>query len=163
LSHDPDQPYNAIIHTDQSGALPDTQPLVISPRLGLAYSLGNNTVIRGGVGLFTDLYPAVIVDRFITNAPNVASFDANTGLIATDVNGAVVSGSLRNADIQSNAAFQTGFTQGATLADLEAAAPLFTPPTFNDVGRKLLNPKFLEWNLEVEQQLGTKSSFSLNY
>jgi hypothetical protein len=163
LSHDPNQPYNAIIDTGLGSALPDIQPLVISPRLGLAYNVHNNTVIRGGIGLFTDLYPAVIVDRFITNAPNVARFDANSGLIATDVNGTVVPGSLRDVDIQSNAAFQAGFANGATLADLQAATPLFTAPTFNDIGRKLLNPKFLEWNFEVQQQLGGKSSLSVNY
>ena len=111
----------------------------------------------------TDLYPAEIVDRFITNVPNVARFDASSGLIATDVNGTVVPGSLRDADIQSNAAFQAGFANGATLADLQTAAPLFTPPAFNDIGRKLLNPKFLEWNLEIAQQLGGKSSVSVNY
>jgi len=163
LSHDPNQPYNAIIGTGLGSALPNIQPLVISPRLGLAYNVHNNTVIRGGIGLFTDLYPAVIVDRFLTNAPNVSTFDANSGLIATDLNGAVVPGSLNDANIQSNAAFQAGFANGATLADLQAATPLFTPPTFNDIGRKLLNPKFLEWNLEVEQQLGSKSSLSVNY
>jgi Carboxypeptidase regulatory-like domain len=163
VSHDSSQPYNAAIHTGLGSALPDIQPLVISPRLGLAYNLYNNTVIRGGIGLFTDVYAAEIVDRFITNAPNVARFDATSGLIATDVNGTVVPGSLRNADIQSNAAFQAGFANGATLADLQTAAPLFTPPTFNDVGRKLLNPKFLEWNLEIAQQLGSKSSLSVNY
>ena len=163
LSHDPNQPYNAIIRTGQSNALPDIQPLVISPRLGLAYSLRNNTVIRGGIGLFTDLYPALIVDRFITNAPNVATFDASNGLIATNINGAVVPGSLNDANVQSNAAFQTGFASGATLADLQTVAPLFTPPTFNNIGPKLLNPKFLEWNLEIAQQLGSKSSLSVNY
>jgi len=163
LSHDPNQPYNAIIRTGQGSALPDIQPLVVSPRVGLAYNIHNNTVIRGGIGLFTDLYPALIVDRFITNAPNVATFDASTGLIATDVNGAVVPGSLSDANIQSNAAFQAGFTNGATLADLQTVAPLFTPPAFNDIGHKVLNPKFLEWNLEVQQQLGSKTSFSINY
>ena len=163
LSHDPNQPYNAIIGTGLDSALPEIQPLVISPRLGLAYNVHNNTVIRGGIGLFTDLYPAFIVDRFLTNAPNVSTFDANSGLIATDVNGAAVPGSLNDANIRSNAAFQAGFANGATLTDLQAATQLFTPPTFNDIGRKLLNPKFLEWNLEVEQQLGSKSSLSVNY
>lgn len=163
LNHDPNQPYNAIIKTGLSNALPDVQPLIVSPRLGLAYNVHENTVIRGGIGLFTDLYPAVIVDRFLTNAPNVATFDASSGLIATDVNGVAVPGSLNDANIQSSAAFQSGFANGATLADLQATTPLFTPPTFNDIGRKLLNPKFLEWNFEVEHQFGGKSSFSVNY
>jgi hypothetical protein len=164
LSHDPNQPYNAIIKTGLGSAFPDMQPLVVSPRVGLAYSIHDNTVIRGGIGLFTDLYPALIVDRWITNAPNVATFDANTGFIATDVNGTPIPGSLNAANIQSNAALQAGFSNGATLADVQNATNgLFTPPTFNDIGHKVLNPKFLEWNLEIEQQLGSKSMFSVNY
>ena len=159
LSHDVNQPYNAVIKPGQTSALPDIQPFVFSPRLGLAYNIHDNTVLRGGVGLFTDLYPATIVDRFITNAPNVATFDAFSGAIAPSV-----PGSLAQVDAQSNAAFQAGFVNGATFAQLQAAVPAgFTPPTFNDIGRKLLNPKFLEWNFEVEHQIGNKSSFSVNY
>ena len=165
LTHDATQPYNSIIRTGLNSALPDMQPFVFSPRVGLAYNIHDNTVIRGGVGVFTDLYPALIVDRWITNAPNVATFDASTGFIATtDANGAPLPGSLNAANVNSNAAFQAGFANGATLADLQTATNgLFTEPTFNDVGHKLLNPKFLEWNLEVEQQIGSKSSFSINY
>lgn len=159
LNHDVNQPYNAAIKTGLGSALPDTQPLIFSPRIGLAYNIHNDTVIRGGVGLFTDLYPASIVDRFITNAPDVVVFDAASGPIAPDV-----AGSLKSLDVQSNAAFQAGFDNGATLADLQSAVPAgFSPPTFNDIGHKLLTPKFLEWNLEVEHQLGSKSSFFINY
>jgi hypothetical protein len=164
INHDVNQPYNAAIRPGQSSALPDMQAIVFSPRLGLAYNVHDNTVIRGGIGLFTDLYPATIVDRFITNAPNVATFDANTGFIATEVNGVPVPGSLNAANVASNTAFQSGFATGATLADLVTNTNgLFTPPTFNDVGHKLLNPKFLEWNLELQRQLGSKSSVSVNY
>ena len=44
---------------------------------------------------------------------------------------------MNDANIQSNAAFQAGFANGATLADLQAATPLFTPPTFNDIAGSL--------------------------
>ena len=159
LSHDVNQPYNAVIKTGLGSALPDIEPVVVSPRLGLAYSIHDKTVIRGGVGLFTDLAPANIVDRFITNAPNVATFDTFGGAITP-----TVPGSMAQITAQSNAAFQTGFANGSTLADLEAAVPVgFSPPAFNDIGHKLLNPKFLEWNLELQQQLGSKSSISVNY
>jgi len=164
LNHDVNQPYNAVIHTGLNKALPDIQPLVVSPRIGLAYNIHNNTVIRGGIGLFTDLYPALIVDRYITNAPSVSTFDASSGLIATDINGAIIPGSLSDANVQSNAALQAGFANGATLAELQANTNgLFVAPAISDIGRKLLNPKFLEWNVEIQQQLGTRSSFSINY
>jgi hypothetical protein len=115
-------------------------------------------VIRGGFGLFTDLFPAFIIDRFITNAPNVATFDSSGGAIAP-----TVTGSLAQQDAQSNAAFQTGFRNGATLADLQTSVPGFSSPAYNSMGSKLLNPKFLEWNMELQQQLGTNYSVSLDY
>jgi Carboxypeptidase regulatory-like domain len=170
ISHDPNQPYNSVIKPGQSNALPGMQALVFSPRVGLAYNIHQNTVLRGGIGLFTDLYPATIVDRFITNAPNVSTFDSVAGF---DASGNVTQpyaiapglpNSLQTIDAQSNAAFQKGFANGATLADLQTAVPAgFNPPTFNDVGKKLLNPKFLEWNFELQQQLGNKQSISVNY
>jgi hypothetical protein len=159
LSHDPNTPYNQIIKTGQSNAFSNIETAVFSPRIGLAYSLTPTTVIRGGFGLFTDLFPALIVDRFITNAPNVATFDSSGGAIAPSV-----SGSLAQQDAQSNAAFQAGFANGATLADLQASVPGgFSSPTYNSMGSKLLNPKFLEYNLEVQQQLGNNYSLSLDY
>ncbi|HZR57957.1 MAG TPA: carboxypeptidase regulatory-like domain-containing protein [Terriglobales bacterium] len=159
LTHDPNVPYNQIIKTGQSNAFSNIETAVFSPRIGLAYSLTPNTVIRGGFGLFTDLFPALIIDRFITNAPNVATFDSTGGPIAPNV-----PGSLAQQDAQSNAAFQAGFANGATLADLQASVPGgFSPPTYNSMGNKLLNPKFLEYNFEVQQQLGTNYSLSLDY
>lgn len=53
----------------------------------------------------------------------------------------------------SNQAFQSGFKNGATLADLEGAVPGFSPPSYNTMGSKVLNPKFLEWNFEIEREL----------
>ena len=159
LSHDPTQPYNAVIQSGLSNAFPSIQAAVFSPRIGMAYSVTPKTVLRGGIGLFTDLYPAFIIDRFITNAPNVATFDASGGAISPDVPGNVFS-----LNSQSNAAFQTGFANGATLNDLNTSVPAgFSPPAFNSVGRKILNPRFLEWNFELQQQLGASASLSVNY
>jgi hypothetical protein len=158
INHDPNTPYNQVIKTGQSNAFADVQPFVFSPRLGMAYSVTPNTVIRGGFGLFTDLYPAFIIDRFITNAPNVATFDASGGAFSPDV-----PGNLFAQDAASNAAFQTGFANGATLADLQTSVPGFGAPTFNVMGKKLLNPEFMEWNLELQQQIGRSASLSVDY
>ncbi len=158
ISHDPNVPYNQIINTGLKNAFPHIEKVVLAPRAGLTYSVTPNTVIRGGVGIFSDLFAGLIVDRFLTNAPNVATFDASSGAIAPSV-----AGSLLASDAASNTAFQNGFASGATLASLTATAPLFSPPTFNSVPNTLINPKFLEYNFEIEQKLGEHYSLVANY
>lgn len=159
ISHTATTPYNSAIHTGLTQAFPDVEPLVTSPRVGMAYGITKSTVLRGGVGLFTDLYQGLIADRFITNTPTVASFTTSSGLIALN-NPNSVFASVAN----SNTAFQNGFASGATLAQLKAAVPLgFNAPNFNTIEPQLKNPKYLEWNFEIQQALGAKYMFSVNY
>ncbi|HEY4900603.1 MAG TPA: carboxypeptidase regulatory-like domain-containing protein [Terriglobales bacterium] len=159
LPHDTTVPYNQVIQTGLSNAFPSIQPIVWNPRFGAAYNIFPNTVIRGGIGLFSDLFPGTLVDRFITNAPNDPTFGAGqTGAIAFDV-----PGNIRSQASNSAAVFQQGFAGGATLAQLQGLLPGFTSPTFSDVNSQLLNPNFLEWNFQIEQQLGKDYSFSVNY
>ena len=159
ITHSASTPYNASIHTGLSQAFPDVEPVVTTPRVGMAYNITKSTVLRGGVGLFTDLYQGLIADRFITNTPAVASFTTSSGIVALN-NPNSVFASVAN----SNAAFQNGFSNGATLAQLQAAVPLgFAPPNFNTVEPKLKNPKYLEWNFEVQQSLSNRFMLSLNY
>lgn len=159
LPHDATVPYNKIIQTGLNQAYQESQTWVWQPRLGAAYSLSPNTVLSGGIGVFSDLYPGVIVDRVINNAPNVATFSAgSTGAISPEVQNNIFSGVSAN-----NTAFQTGFANGETLADLQKAVPGFTPPAFNTTGTKILSPKFLEWNVEVQQQWKDKYVLILNY
>jgi len=60
-------------------------------------------------------------------------------------------------------AFQNGFASGATVAQLKAAVPGFTVPNFNTVANKLYNPKYYEWNFEIQQAFGNKLMGSVNY
>lgn len=159
LQHDANVAYNQVIDTGLKHAFPGIQALVWQPRFGFAYNLYPNTVIRGGVGFFSDLFAGTLVDRFLTNAPNVATFSSGTtGAIAPSV-----AGSLEEQTISSNAAFQHGFANGATLSDLQDAVAGFTPPAFNSVVNTVKNPNFLEWNFAFEQQIGKPYSFQLNY
>jgi hypothetical protein len=64
-----------------------------------------------------------------------------------------------------NTAFQTAFNSGQNLAQYSAAAPACAqalPPLY-DVAAKTLNPKFLEWNLEVQHTVGKNTLVSVNY
>ena len=159
LVHNVSTPYNQTINTGVKSALPSIETIVPEPRTGIAWSVTKSTVIRGGIGIFSDLYQALIADRFITNAPAVASFSTGSGLVAPG-NAKSVFAAVAN----SAAAFQSGFAGGATLAGLQKAVPLgFAVPNFNTVASGFNNPKYYEWNFEVQQGLGPNASLSINY
>ena len=160
MPHDPSVPYNEVLQTGLNRAFPDFAAVVWAPRLAIVYSATPNLVFKGGVGLFSDLSPGVVVDPLISNAPRIGTFTGglNGGPISPNIPG--------NVFVQAaaaNAAFQRGFAAGATLADLQNTVPSFSPPVFNTTAQRFLNPKYLEWNAQVEQQLGEHYTISLNY
>ena len=160
LSHDSSVPFSQMVTGGQSNILRSVENVVFEPRIGFAWSpLGDKTVIRGGVGLFTDLYPGTILDNFTTNFPQVVSFSTPGGTVDLNEPGSGV-----NLVTGCNTAFQSAFASGQTLAQYQAAAPAGcgVPPLF-DVPNKFQNPKFLEWNLEVQRQIGHNTMFSANY
>ena len=162
MSHDPAAPYNAAIRTGLHQALPQYQSISWEPRMGFAWNphgtSGNNTtVIRGGVGLFADSFPATIADSFLANPPFNTVFQLS-GAPLTAAPGGVAS-----AAAAANAAFQSGFASGGTLASISAADPAFAPPTLFTAARLIHNPTYAEWNLEFQQSMGQKTSFSINY
>jgi hypothetical protein len=160
LSHDSSVPYNSVIRVGLNRAFSSFEPTVWAPRLGAAFAASPNTLIKGGVGLFSDLFPGYLVDYFILNAPNNGTFNGglNGGPISPDVPGNVFAQAAA-----ANAAFQQGFDNGATLAELQKVVPGFSPPTFNQSGGRMTNPRFLEWNVQIEQQMGKNYTASLNY
>ena len=85
IAHSADTPYNASIQTSLKSAFPNVEAIVPAPRVGFAYSPTTRTVVRGGFGIFSDLYQGLIADRLITNAPSVASFTTTAGLVAPGV------------------------------------------------------------------------------
>jgi hypothetical protein len=173
LDHDPNIPYNQAIQSNQHQAFGSLQAVAFQPRIGLSWSpFGRNTVIRTGVGMFTDLYQGVIVTNIEANAPTLNAL----GLTGTTLTGnpaapgipvapgVTINGinDVQTTAVNSNTAFNSGFASGATLAQLQAAVPGFAPPAFFSSG-KISNPTYVKWNLEVQQALGSKTSFDLNY
>jgi hypothetical protein len=160
ITHDVDVPYNQVIQTGFNSAFQSVEKVVFSPRFGFAYSWDSKTVIRGGFGIFDDLYPAIAADRFLTNAPNVNSFgsslSAGSGgrLLAPGAGGVFADAAA------SNSAFQTGFASGLTVADLGGPG---NGPGFYTMQNNLLNPKFAEWSLDVQRQFGDRYTAVLTY
>src|SRR3984957_19736639 len=177
MSHDPTIPYDVSFPTGNKTIVPGIEKVVFEPRFGLAWSpIGQNTVIRGGVGLFTDLYPGGILSLFDTNFPQVNLFDVPTGSVAFDLASPASTafpGSGVNLVTQCNGAFASNYASGGNLAGYAAAAaPLggclnaqgaLSVPNLNDVSRNLQNPKYVEWNFEVQHTFGAHTVVSANY
>jgi hypothetical protein len=157
----PSLAYNQLIVAGQHSAFPDLEKVVLQPRFGFAYSPkgSTSTVLRGGVGLFSDLYPGTIVDNFNRNTPSSTQF-ALFGLPFAPSEPGSAEGTVTGC----NTSFISNFFGGGNLNSFLGSAPAgCAPPTFNSVVGKVQNPKYLEWNLEIQQALGNKTSFSVNY
>jgi outer membrane receptor protein involved in Fe transport len=159
LVHDPNIPYNQAIKTGLHQAYPSTDGVVWQPRLGFTFSpfSNNKTVLRGGIGIFGDSFPAVLVDNFSSNPPVLNSFQVAGALSPAS------SGNVFQLASGANTSFLNAFSSGGTLASIQATNPFFSPPTITASDPTIRQPRYQEWNLEVEQALGWNSVFSINY
>jgi hypothetical protein len=168
MTHDVNTPYNAIIDAGTHSGFPNIEKLALQPRFGFTWSpLGHtNTVLRGGVGVFSDLYQGILMDELIGNSPLTNTFaikpTANTaGFGAPLAPG--VAGSVSQLGANSNSSFLNAFAGGGTLASISASNPFFTPPGYTSIANQISNPKYLEWNFEIQQAIGSKTSLSIDY
>ena len=177
-------PYDESFPTGNKTIIPGIEKVVFEPRFGLAWSpLGQNTVVRAGVGLFTDLYPGGLLSLFNTNFPQVNLFNVPTGSVAFDLaapGSTAFPGSGVNLVTQCNSAFLSNYNSGGSLTTggssgggyAGAAAPFggclnaqgaLSVPNLNDVSRNFQNPKYVEWNLELQHTFGARTVVSANY
>ncbi len=177
-------PYDESFPTGNKTIIPGIEKVVFEPRFGLAWSpLGQNTVIRAGVGLFTDLYPGGLLSLFDTNFPQVNLFNVPTGSVAFDLaspGSTAFPGSGVNLVTQCNGAFLSNYNSGGSLTTggssgggYAGAAQQFggclnaqgalSVPNLNDVSRNFQNPKYVEWNLELQHTFGARTVVSANY
>ncbi len=167
LSNDPTTPYNQMIQAGNHQIFKSVDTLNWAPRFGFAWSPGGSdkTVIRGGIGLFYDAFPAFLGDAFIQNVPNYIGI--------TQYGGVISGANLPWADqyspaspwvIGANSAstIRSGFANGtATPASLTAAG--LSLPNFQSMPYNFHVPRYQEWSLQLEQQLDSKSSMTLAY
>jgi len=187
LPHGETIPYDQSFVTGNRTIIPGIEKVVFQPRFGVAWSpIGQNTVIRAGVGLFSDLYPGTILSAYNTNFPQVTKFNVptqnatiafdtlppgstafpNSGpAIVTGCNTAFVQNYFAGGSLTTNADGTPGGYQGAAApfgGCLNALGAL-SVPGLSDVSRNLKNPKYVEWNLEVQHTFGAHTVVSANY
>ncbi len=159
LNHDPNNPYNQAIKAGQHQALSNYKGLSWEPRLGFAWQpFGSQTVLRGGFGIFSDAFPASVVDNLSQNAP----YDPQFVIFGANASPAA-SGNAMATAAGANQSFQQAFANGGTLASISASNPNFAPPSFFGPAGVINTPYYEEWNVQLQHRFGNRTVASLNY
>jgi hypothetical protein len=168
LNPSPATPYSTLLTSGQHQAFPGFQAITVNPRVGFSWSpfgANSSTVVRGGFGLFSDVFPATVADSFLNNAPTNVGFTLNgpgnggsTLISANPANPA----SGENAASASNKAFQAGFQGGATFGTLSSSVAGFAAPSIVTAVGKLHYPTYEEYSFQVEQALDPRKQTVLS-
>ncbi len=156
-------PYSTDVLQGLHQELQGLSSILWQPRFGFAWSPrgSRSTVIRGGIGLFNDAFPAVFTDNFASNAPGVNTFVVAGSNIAPGetLNG----GNLFAQAAASNVGLINGFKNNETLAQIHANVPNFAPPSLFSANKQTKIAQFQKWSLEIQQAVGKNSSFDVAY
>ena len=161
IPHNINTPYNQVIRTGLHQALNKYTAVSWQPRVGFAWSpfhSATGLVIRGGFGLFTDMFPATIADYLLNNAPLNNQFITGAAPLSPSA--------LNNQAFlaaKANTYFLQGFYAGQTLSQIQQQNPSFVPPSFYNAAHRIIAPQYEEWDLQLEQALGKKSSVAVAY
>jgi outer membrane receptor protein involved in Fe transport len=160
-------PYNTIIQTGRSQALYKFQNLQWQPRVSFAWqpfgsatdALKSNLVVRGGIGIFYDIFPGQIADNMSQNSPLYNTFtiypDAIGGSCVGGYLASTQPGNLYDCETAANAAFQTAFSSGSNTV---AAVPnIVTAEPKNEA------PQYQKWSLEIQKGFGTHDVIDIGY
>ncbi len=155
-----DTPYNSVLKSGLRTAFDNLQKYTIDPRVGFTFSPPGHdrTVIRGGFGLFTDVFPATIADSLLNNAPLNPEFVNLFSLADPSQPGNFIS-----ALAATNAAFVAGYPAGGSANSIAAANPNFTVPSLFNADKNIHYPTYEEWSLQWQQQIGRHDSFQIGY
>ncbi len=153
-------PYDSVIATNLHQAFNHLQPFTVDPRIGFTWSPQNHQtmVLRGGFGLFTDIFPATFADNLLSNVPLNPQFGVGGYLIDPSQ-----SGSFTSALASTNKAFQTGFAGNGSYNTISATDPNFTLPSVFNADKNIQYPTYEEYSLQVQQQVGRHVSFQIGY
>jgi hypothetical protein len=171
-SADPkDVPYSQDIKYNQHQAFPGVDAVDFSPRVAFSwspnsrtsfpwFSSGGKTVISGGWGLFYDNPAIGLVDNLLANPPVSVGFRVRpkAGVAPFDP------GPNGGAAIWQAAANAFNITE--SFNQIQASMPAgvtFTAPSFNSILGTVHAPRAMEWNFQIQQQIGRSTALLVNY
>jgi hypothetical protein len=165
ISHDPNQPYNQALLTNQRQALLAMDKILWSPRFSFAwqpFGVTRGTVLRGGLGVFYDPLPGLLT-LMSGNPPLVNSFTVSGDNLAPGE-----TTNLFKDAAASNTAFVNGFNSGQTLTQIQAAVSAISPTGFSPPSTSVPegvthSPQYQRWSLQLQQSLGIHSSINVAY
>jgi hypothetical protein len=167
VSHDVNQPLNALLQTNVGNLFQSTPLALLQPRTAIAWQVRPKTVLRSGFGLFSDLLPGSVADLLGANPPYVNTFQG--GLLGTVGGSAIAPGvpdSAVGATSIANQNFLSGFKQGELSCASALANPAAClPPVSITVAPdgELHAPYFMQWSLALEQQVGEMLNLRAQY
>jgi Carboxypeptidase regulatory-like domain len=158
-------PYNQTITTGLHNAYAGLESVIPEPRFSFAWTpLGvgpKKPVLRGGVGLFANLFAASVAANLFGNFPQKFSPSVSFGNAGTmsDPNSSAAAG------LASFNALEAGFKNGSTLAQIQAALGkiTLTPPGYYSPPQDFKAPKILQWNFEIEEPLTNRDVLAVTY
>jgi Carboxypeptidase regulatory-like domain len=159
VTADDTTPYNSVIVSGVHQAFHGLQTIAVDPRLGFTFTPSNhpNMVLRGGFGIFTDIFPSEVADNLLSNPPFSVTFTV-PGLAAPSV-----PGSATNGLISSNQIFQSAYPAGGSFNSISAEDAGFSAPSIFNVDPNIKYPSYVEYSLQLQQQVGQHTSFQIGY
>jgi len=164
-----DVPYSQDIKYNQHQAFQGVDVADLSPRVAFSWAPGKHehfpwfpgngsTVISGGFGVFYDNPAIGLVDNLLANPPVSVTFRVRPsgGVLPFDpAGGAATWQAAANA-----------FSITKSFNEIQASMPAgvaFTPPSFDSIVGTVHAPRSLQWNFQVQQQIGRKTALQVNY
>jgi len=112
------------------------------PRVSIAWSPFQNTVVRTGYGIYYDYIPQDLM---------IANFTNSAGLATNPIGPAAV------LDVNYNQGAFNGTAPGPVFAGLATTSSIFVTP------RNLATPYVGEWNLNIQQQVNRGAAIEVGY
>jgi hypothetical protein len=158
-----DTPYNTTISAGHGSFVPQMEAAIVQPRGGFNLDLRGDgkTVIRGGIGLFSDDFPGLILEQAFLSFPNRYAAHVPTGTIGA------AAGSAKAIAASSANAVLKGFSQGQSFnqisASLAAQGVTFAPPNYVTTPNEFHSPRYVEYSLQLQQQITRADAVILSY
>lgn len=155
-----DTPYNQTLSAGHDSAFPSIEKAVIQPRAGFNWDTHGDgkTVVRGGIGLFSDSFPYLILEQTFLSFPNRYFAGVTSGTVADGP------GSAQSIAASSAAAVLTGFSQGATFNSINTAlGGNFSPPDYSTTPNTFHSARYMEYSLQLQRAITPTDAVILSY